>query len=124
MKFINRAPIDGEVVLSKRTPGAFLGLKKPDSTVNNERNTIVIKRNDGIMVGVVQIASRFVKRCISSVKKGDKVEHGGVVGKIRWGSQVDMILPRECDIKVRNGDQVFAGKTVIAELTGKKKGNS
>jgi phosphatidylserine decarboxylase len=113
---INRAPIDGEVVLVKHTPGDYLGLNKPESTVVNERNTIVIKRDDGIMVAVVQIAAKYVRRCIVSVKEGESVAHGGVIGKIRWGSQADLIIPRNVDILVREGEQVYAGKSIIGRL--------
>jgi phosphatidylserine decarboxylase len=112
---INRAPMNGKVILSQHTSGSFIGLKKPDSTIMNERNTIVIKKNE-IYIGIVQIASRFVKRCISSVQDGDIVEQGAQIGCIRWGSQVDIILPSGAEIKVKIGDQVFAGKTIIAEL--------
>jgi phosphatidylserine decarboxylase len=113
---MNRAPVDGQVVLVKHTPGEFLGLNKPESTVVNERNTIVIRRDDGIMVAVVQIAARYVRRCIISVKEGDIVDRGAIIGRIRWGSQADLIIPRNCEIMVREGEQVYAGVTVIAKL--------
>jgi phosphatidylserine decarboxylase len=113
---MNRAPISGKVVLVKHTPGEFLGLNKPESTVVNERNTIVIKREDGIMVAVVQIAARYVRRCIISVKEGETVEHGAIIGRIRWGSQADLIIPRNCEILVREGEQVYAGETIMAKL--------
>jgi phosphatidylserine decarboxylase len=114
---MNRAPIGGEVVLVKHTPGEFLGLNKPESTIMNERNTIVIRREDGIVAAVVQIAARYVRRCIISVKEGEKVEHGAIIGRIRWGSQADLIIPRSCHILIREGDQVYAGKSVIATLS-------
>ncbi|MCE1189600.1 MAG: phosphatidylserine decarboxylase [Ignavibacteria bacterium] len=112
---INRAPMAGKVVLAQRTAGLYLGLKDSHSTLNNERNTIVIEKNN-IKVGVVQIAARFVKNCIMSVAEGAEVKQGGVIGKIRVGSQADLIIPRNCDILVREGDQVFAGITPIAKL--------
>ena len=116
---MNRAPIGGEVILVKHTPGEYLGLNKPESTIVNERNTIVIKREDGIMVAVVQIAARYVRRCIISVNEGEAVDHGAIIGRIRWGSQADLIIPRNSDIMVREGEQVYAGETVIAKLQSK-----
>jgi len=113
---MNRAPIGGRVVLVKHTPGKYLGLNNPESTVRNERNTIVIQREDGIMAAVVQIAARYVRRCIISVEEGETVDHGAIIGRIRWGSQADLIIPRNCDIMVREGEQVYAGETVIARL--------
>jgi phosphatidylserine decarboxylase len=113
---MNRAPIGGKVILVKHTPGGYLGLNKPESTISNERNTIVIKREDGIVAAVVQIAAKYVRRCIVSVKEGEMVEHGAIIGRIRWGSQADLIIPRNSYIKVREGEQVYAGKSVIARL--------
>jgi phosphatidylserine decarboxylase len=57
-----------------------------------------------------------VNRCIVSASEGDRVSRGEIIGKIRWGSQLDMIIPRNCEIKVREGEQVYAGKTVIGRL--------
>lgn len=113
---MNRAPVSGKVILVKHTPGEYLGLNKPESTILNERNTIVIQREDGIMAAVVQIAARYVRRCIISVSEGEAVAHGSIIGRIRWGSQADLIIPRNCDIMVREGEQVYAGETVIARL--------
>ena len=113
---VNRAPIEGVVKLVKHTPGDYLGLNKPDSIIVNERNTIVIQREDGVIAGVIQIAARFVRRCIVSVSEGEKVAHGSPIGKIRWGSQADLIIPRTVEILVREGDQVYAGSSIIARL--------
>ena len=68
------------------------------------------------MAGIVQIAARGVRRCIVMTKEGAKVTRGEIIGKIRWGSQTDLIIPRNTDIKVREGDQVYAGITVIGKL--------
>lgn len=117
---MNRAPIDGEVRLVKHTPGSgpTLGLNTPISTVQNERNTMVIERHDSVMAGIVQIAAKRVDRCIITVKEGDTVQRGQIIGKIRWGSQLDMIIPQNSEIMVREGEQVFAGKTIIAKYLG------
>lgn len=112
---MNRAPIDGKIILVKHTDGTAIGLNTPKSTIENERNTIVIQRNDGVLVGMVQIAARWVDRCIVSMKEGDEVKRGQIIGKIRWGSQLDMIIPRNCYIMIREGDQVHAGSTIIAK---------
>lgn len=112
----NRAPIDGKVILVKHTTGTAIGLNNPESTVNNERNTIVFERDDGIKAGVVQIAARFVDRCIVMNNETDHLKRGEIFGKIRWGSQADLIIPRNSEIMVREGMQVYAGSTVIAKL--------
>jgi len=115
---MNRVPIDGKIILIKHTEGTAIGLNKPSSTITNERNTVVIKREDGVITGIVQIAARFVSRCIISSKPGEDVKRGEIIGKIRWGSQLDMILPRNCEVMVREGEQVYAGSTIIARYLG------
>jgi phosphatidylserine decarboxylase len=115
---INRSPIDGQIILVKHTSGTAIGLNTPVSTIENERNTLVIKRNDGIMTGIVQIAARWVDRCILSASEGENVKKGQIIGKIRWGSQLDMIIPRNSMILVREGEQVFGGSTIIARYLG------
>jgi phosphatidylserine decarboxylase len=112
----NRAPIDGKIVLVKHTPGTAIGLNTPESTLTNERNTTVFEREDGIKAGVVQIAARGVSRCIVMPKEGEMMKRGQIFGKIRWGSQADLIIPRNCEILVREGEQVYAGSTIIAKL--------
>ncbi len=113
---MNRAPIDGVIKLVKHTPGTSLGLNTPASTISNERNTVVIEREDGIVAGLVQIAARGVNRCIITSKTGDFVKRGEIIGKIRWGSQLDLVIPRNSEILVREGEQVHAGSTIIAHL--------
>lgn len=117
---MNRSPVDGKITFIKHTPGTAIGLNTPSSTVTNERNTVIIERNDGTRAGIVQIAARGVKRCIVMAQTGDSVKRGEIIGKIRWGSQLDMIIPRDCEIMVREGEQVYAGSTVIARLSGSK----
>jgi phosphatidylserine decarboxylase len=112
----NRAPIDGKIILVKHTPGTSIGLNTPESTLTNERNTTVIEREDGVKAGIVQIAAKGVSKCIVMSKEGETMKRGQIFGKIRWGSQADLIIPRHCEILVREGEQVYAGSTIIAKL--------
>ena len=107
-----------KITLFKHTEGPAIGLNTPLSNLTNERNTIVIERKDGIIAGIVQIAARGVRRCIVISRSGDEVSKGQIIGKIRWGSQLDMIIPRNCEIKIREGEQVQAGSTIIAKYLG------
>ncbi len=121
---MNRSPLDGEITFIRHTPGTAIGLNTPSSTITNERNTVIIERTDGVKAGIVQIAARGVKRCIVMAKVGDRVSRGEIIGKIRWGSQLDMIIPRDCEIMVREGEQVYAGSTVIGRLQVKNQGGN
>lgn len=110
----NCAPVSGRMILNIHTPGRFLSLKDRMAVTENERNTCVIEGKIG-KFGVVQIASRLVRRIDSYVKEGDMVEKGEWIGMIRFGSQVDVILPGDFTILAQAGEQVFAATTVIAE---------
>lgn len=110
----NCAPVSGRLVLNKHTDGKFLSLKDGQAITDNERNTYVIETGNGIF-GVVQIASRLVRRIDSYVSEGTLVEKGQWIGMIRFGSQVDLILPRNHRILAAVGEQVYAATTVIAE---------
>jgi phosphatidylserine decarboxylase len=111
----NCAPVPGKVVLNRHFDGKFLSLKEPDALKENERQTIVFD-NNGMKVGIVQTASKLVRRIDTYVKEGDMLKRGDWVGMIRFGSQVDVIIPRKYNVKVKLKDQIYAGESVIAEL--------
>jgi phosphatidylserine decarboxylase len=117
---VNRTPISGRVVLNKRIKGGFPGLGKPNTEIRSQRAVTIV--DDGnILLGVVQIASRFVRGIVSYVKEGQQVQIGQRIGMIRFGSQVDLAIPDqvECQIAVRPGQTVRAGITIMARY-GKK----
>lgn len=109
----NCAPIDGKVIYNRHFCGKTLSLKNHASLTQNERNTIVIK-NDNLLVGVTQIASRMVRRIDTYVTIGQYIKKGDWFGMIRFGSQVDLVLPAQSTIKVAVNQQVYAAKTIIA----------
>lgn len=111
----NCAPVNGKIILNQHTKGIFLSLKKFESNIENERNTYVIE-NEKLSIGVVQIASKGVRRIDSYVSEGDSVQKGEWLGMIRFGSQVDVILPIHCTVKIELGQQIYAAKTIIASL--------
>ena len=110
----NCAPVTGKIILNRHFSGKFLSLKDPAAQSENERNTYVLV-NDEVRVGVVQIASTLVRRIDSYVKEGDTVRQGDWIGMIRFGSQVDVIIPGNYRVMVDIGTQVHAAETIIAE---------
>lgn len=113
---VNRAPISGEIVLNKHFHGKFLSLKNKASITENERNTIVFGTGS-MLVGIVQIASKQVRKIVSYIAEGDDVRLGQRVGAILLGSQVDVILPKKCiSLLVKEGQQVYAGETILAKI--------
>ena len=114
---VNRAPIQGRVELLKHIKGTFLSLKIKEAIVTNERFTTVIS-NGKFKVGVVQIASRLVRKIVSYLAEDELVQVGQRIGMIKFGSQVDLIIPKfeGLTLKIKPGDQVMAGISVIAEF--------
>jgi phosphatidylserine decarboxylase len=128
---INRAPVSGKIEkvfyyegrnLSMIKIGlrTFLRLKPyyKDSKylIQNERETSIIRAENGLSICVVRIADRVVKKIISFKKEGDLVAKGERIGLIRMGSQVDILLPVGVEVLVNEGDHVVAGETIIANL--------
>ncbi len=111
----NCAPQSGKVILNKHIPGSFLSLKLPDAILRNERNTLVIRNEENELIGVVQTASKLVRRIDTYVSEGQNVEQGHWFGMIRFGSQVDLLFPDHYKVLVKPGQQVFAVSTVIAK---------
>ncbi len=111
----NCIPIAGVVKIVKHIKGKFLSLKQPTALVENERVTVVVETGDKEQIGIVQTASKLVKRIDTYVKEGEKVEQGKWYGMIRFGSQVDLIIPAHYEVNVEIGQQLFAKTTIIAK---------
>ena len=119
---VTRAPISGRVAHLQRIPGVFLSLKKREAAWRNERLIGIIEDGER-KVGLIHIASRLVRRIESYVTPGDFLCAGQEVGIIRFGSQVDIVIPGGLapEIRVRVGQRVHAGVSVIAGIrTGKE----
>jgi len=114
---VNRAPIDGKVSFIRHIQGGFASLKKKEAVVQNERALTVIDHGD-FKIGVVQIASRLVRKIILYLREGNEIRRGEKIGMIRFGSQVDLILPSlpSLHIEVNPGDNVKAGVSIVAKI--------
>jgi len=115
---VNRAPVEGKIIMQQPTKGRFISLKKIESLFSNERVTTIID-NGRLRIGVVQIASRLVRRIVSYFNEGDSVQIGQRIGMIKFGSQVDVVIPELENIKIKSkpGEKVVAGISVIAEYS-------
>ena len=112
---VNRNPIDGEVLYSQYHKGKYLVAWDPKSSTENERHSVVI-RNEKVTILVKQIAGALAKRIVNYLDPGQQVVQNGEMGFIKFGSRVDLLLPPGTDIKVRLGEVVKGGVTVIASL--------
>ncbi len=112
----NRAPIGGEITFIKHHKGAFYPAFVEKSSHLNERCTTVFKTKSGTEVLARQIAGSVARRICNYKKPGDKIEQGAEYGFIRFGSRVDVFLPLDAKVTVKNGDVPVGGKTVIATI--------
>jgi phosphatidylserine decarboxylase len=110
---VNSYPISGEISYTAYHPGKYAVAKLPKSSVDNEHNTIVV-RNEEIEILFRQIAGFVARRIISYPEVGDHVDQGEEVGMIKFGSRVDVFLPKSVYVAVSKGDKVVSKKTVLA----------
>jgi len=112
---INRAPIGGLVVSTTYTPGRFLAAWKAEASRVNERCAVHLQ-GDTARITVVQVAGVAARRIVCRVGAGDKLAAGERFGMIRFGSRTDCLMPRGTAVRVRPGDRVTAGITVLGVL--------
>ncbi|HJX70390.1 MAG TPA: phosphatidylserine decarboxylase family protein [Bacteroidales bacterium] len=112
---VNYYPVGGTVAYTKYHPGKYLVAWHPKSSTENERCTVVIK-NKETQILVRQIAGILARRIITNAKLNDDVKQGGELGFIKFGSRVDVFLPKTAKITARLNQKSRAMKTVIAEL--------
>ncbi|PEQ10726.1 phosphatidylserine decarboxylase [Novosphingobium sp. PC22D] len=113
---INRAPIGGTVRRVIYIPGKFVNADLDKASEENERQHVLIERGDGLQICFTQIAGLVARRIVPFIKPGDILASGQRVGLIRFGSRVDVYLPRGSEPRVLMGQKVVAGETVLAEL--------
>ncbi len=113
---VNRIPLSGEVCSVRYKPGKFLSADLDKASALNERNTVLIRTEDGREIRVVQIAGLIARRIVCWLKEGMKVTKGERFGLIRFGSRVELFIPLGTMLRVKKGDKVRAGETPIGEL--------
>jgi len=112
---IQRSPVAGTVESVEYRQGKFLPAMKPEAHIVNEQNVFTIQTPKGKII-VKQIAGILARRVVAWSKPGDTLEAGGKIGLIKFGSQVDIHMPITAKIKVKPGDKVTAGETVVGEF--------
>jgi phosphatidylserine decarboxylase len=116
---VNWYPVSGEILYTHYHHGSHIPAWRPKASLDNERLSIVIRNENGHSVMMTQIAGMVARRVFTNAKKGAYVFQGEEAGIIRFGSRVDLILPKDSEIKVKIGDHVRACETVIAKFPQK-----
>lgn len=109
---VNRIPLSGVVKYFRYMKGSFLAAFNHEASVKNEQTVIGIEGDKGKLL-FKQIAGLLARRIVFNPKENDSVVKGDRCGIIKFGSRVDMIFQKNVDIRVRVGDNVVGGETVI-----------
>ncbi|MEM9990503.1 MAG: phosphatidylserine decarboxylase family protein [Bacteroidota bacterium] len=112
----NRMPIGGDIVYYHYHEGKYLLAKNPKSSLENERNTVVVKNGNNVLL-FRQLAGAVARRIRPYIQQGDKVQQGQEMGFIRFGSRVDIFFPLDTKIEVKIGDKVTAGESLLGCFT-------
>jgi phosphatidylserine decarboxylase len=112
---VNRVPVSGRVTRVSYSPGRFLPAYRHDAGSANERSEIWIDHR-GQTIVARQIVGMLARRVVCRVAVGAEVRAGERFGIMKFGSRMDVFLPPSADIRVRVGDAVRGGETVIAVL--------
>ncbi|GAB1581513.1 phosphatidylserine decarboxylase [Phyllobacterium phragmitis] len=112
---VNRVPVSGRIIRIAYRPGKFLNADLDKASAENERNGLVIDSPNGA-VAVVQIAGLVARRIVCWSKEDNLLAAGERFGLIRFGSRVDIYLPKGAEPRVAVGQTAVAGETVLAEF--------
>jgi len=114
---VNRVPISGKVTLMEYREGQFLNAMSPESAILNEQTLVVIEDGDH-SVSFKQIAGLLARRIVCDLKTGDVVQRGQRMGMIKFGSRVDVLMPADVELRVKPGDRVRGGSSILGVLPG------
>ncbi len=112
---VNRMPVSGRVTQVKYHPGRFLPAYRSDAGELNEYTEVTVD-HDGIIVVVRQIVGILARRIVCRIKEGDVVKAGARFGVMKFGSRMDIFIPRASTMQTTVGEKVVGGITVLAML--------
>jgi len=111
---VNRTPVAGTISKLAYVPGKFFNAELDKASKDNERQLVEMTTGNGQKIAYVQIAGLIARRIVCYLKEGQKVGAGEIFGLIRFGSRVDVYLPKGLAPTVEVGQITRAGETIIA----------
>lgn len=111
---VQRAPVAGCTKSSRYARGRKVAAFRSDAGSVNEQQLSVLASADGSTVGVLQVAGLVARRVVCHLRPGQEVQRGELIGLIRFGSRVDVLVPASYAVLVQPGDRVRGGVTPIA----------
>ena len=114
---INRTPITGVIDFVHYHPGKFLSAFKEKASLDNESILVGFKAQmDSRKIAVKLIAGLIARRIVFNKKEGDALRQGDRIGMIRFGSRAELFCPLSTEIRVKIGDKVNGGLTVMGVM--------
>lgn len=113
---INRTPCEGRVRAVAYCPGRFLVASRPEATLQNEQTAVLFETDAGYRILCVQVAGYVARRIVCWLSEGERVGRGERYGLIRFGSRMDLYMPVGTLVRVKAGDRVTGGESVIGVL--------
>jgi len=114
---VNRMPTAGTIVRKAYVPGKYLNASLDKASKDNERCAYLIETLEGVRYGVVQIAGLVARRIVPFVEEGAVLGQAERFGLIRFGSRLDVYLPKGAKPEVRLGQIMVAGETVLGHIS-------
>jgi len=114
---VNRMPTAGTIVRKAYVPGKYLNASLDKASKDNERCAYLIETAEGVRYGVVQIAGLVARRIVPFVEEGAVLGQAERFGLIRFGSRLDVYLPKGAQSEVRLGQIMVAGETVLGHIS-------
>lgn len=111
---VNRSPCDGIVKDVIYTAGKFFPAFKPEASLHNESISILLETKKGLIL-IRQVAGSIARRAVCRAKNGEALQKGERFGIIKFSSRVDIYLPKDTSVRIKLGEQVRAGETIIGE---------
>lgn len=115
---VQNAPVGGKLAFYKYTTGEFLSALKTESAEQNENLLLGVESSEtkGVKIGVRLIAGVLARRIVPFISQGDEFARGERISLIQFGSRTDLYLPLSAKVKVKLGDKVVGGETVMATV--------
>ena len=117
---VNRVPATGKITAVSYHPGKFFNASLDKASIHNERQSVSMKTESGYEIAFVQIAGLIAKRIVCDLEKEQEVRAGERFGIIRFGSRMDIYLPKQVQPLVSIGQTMIGGETILADLESKK----
>lgn len=113
---VNRNPISGKLEYLKYHPGKYLMAWDENASELNERADFGVLHSSGTKLFFKQITGFLARRIVYHIKEGDQLKTGERFGMMKFGSRMDVILPKNVEIHVKEGDRTWAGQSVLGEI--------